>query len=122
MGQSMKLICRNVRRNAQFKGQINRESCTVIEAISADCFVVTLVIIFKGQNHLAGWYKDKEEEEYWHRHTPKGLYNTQLCLEYIKLVFEPETVARSHGEWRLLIFDDFESHVDFDLIEFCLKN
>lgn len=122
MGQSTKRICRNIRGNHQFKEHQNRESCSVIESISADAFILTPVVIFKGQNHLAGWYKDIKAEDYWYGHAPKGFNNSQLCLEYIKRVFEPETVVRAHGEWRMLVFDGFESHIDLDLIEFCLEH
>lgn len=58
-----KRICCNVRRSAQFKEQRNRKSCTVIEAVSADGFVLTPLIIFKGANHLAGWHQKTKKEE-----------------------------------------------------------
>lgn len=122
VGQSTKRICRNVRKNHQFKGHQNRQSCTVIESMSADGFVLTPVVIFKGQNHCAGWYKDKKDEECWYGYQPKGFNNSQLCYEYLELVFEPETRTRSYNEWRLLIFDGFESHIDLKLIEFCLEH
>lgn len=94
IGEVTKRICRNVRRNAQFKEHTNRESCTVIETISPDGFSVTPLIIFKGQNHLAGWYKEAKVEEYWYGYAPKGFNNNQLCLEYLERIFEPETAIR----------------------------
>lgn len=61
IGKITKWICRNARKDSQFKEYTNRESCTVVESISVDGFVVTPLTIFKGQNHLAGWYKEKKE-------------------------------------------------------------
>lgn len=90
--------------------------------MSADGFVLTPVVIFKGQNYCAGWYKYKKEEEYWYRYQPKGFNNSQLCYEYLELVFEPETRTHSYNKWQLLIFDGFESHIDLKLIKFCLEH
>lgn len=94
IGDVTKRICRNVRQNAVYKEHRNRESCTVVETISADGFVLTPLIIFKGANHLAGWYREAKEEEYWYGYGPKGYNNSQLCMEYLQKIFEPETAAR----------------------------
>lgn len=73
---------------------MNRESCSVVESICTDGFKVTPLIIFKGQNTLAGWFKEKKDEEYWYGHAPNGYNNSQLCLEYLERIFEPETYER----------------------------
>lgn len=61
---------------------------------AVDGFYLTPLIIFKGQNQLAGWHKETKEVEYWYGHSTKGFNNSQLCLEYIEKIFEPETAAR----------------------------
>jgi hypothetical protein len=124
VGDVTKRLCRNVRQNAVFKEFKNRESCSVVDAISTDGFAVTPLIIFKGSHHLAGWHKDAKLKSYWYGHSPKGYNNSILCLEYLKLIFEPETALRleNASEWRLLIFDGFESHLQLEIIEFCLDN
>lgn len=90
----MRRICRNVRVYTQYKEAINRESCSVVESISPDGFNVTPLIIFKGKNTLAGWFKSKKNEEYWYGDATHGYNNSQLCLEYLERVFEPETSIR----------------------------
>lgn len=63
VGDDVKRICRNIRSDSVFKEYKNRESCTVIESIAATGgFSVTPLVIFKGQNHLAGWYTDGDAE------------------------------------------------------------
>lgn len=62
--------------------------------MSTDGFVLTTLIIFEGANHIAGWYQDVKEEEYWYSFGLKGYNNSQLCLEYLEMIFEPETVVR----------------------------
>lgn len=53
-----KRICPNVGQNMQFKEHRNCKSFTVLEAISFDGIVLTSLIIIKGVNHLADWYRD----------------------------------------------------------------
>ncbi|RPB16234.1 CENP-B protein, partial [Morchella conica CCBAS932] len=122
MGDEVKRICRNIRKDSVYKEFKNRESCSVVECISTDGFTVTPLVIFKGSNHIAAWFKDAKLESYWYGHSPKGYNNSVLCLEYLQNIFEPETSNRSNGEWRLLIFDGFESHLQLEIIEFCLDN
>lgn len=122
MGDEVKRICRNIRKDSVYKEYRNRESCSVVECISTDGFTVTPLVIFKGSNHIAGWFKDPKLESYWYAHSPRGYNNSLLCLEYLQNIFEPETSIRSNGEWRLLIFDGFESHLQLEIIEFCLDN
>lgn len=90
-----KRICRSIQHGAsQYKEARNRESCTVVETIAPDGFVLTPLIIFKGKNHLAGWHKEEKEEDYWYGYADKGYNNSLLCLEYIEKIFEPETALR----------------------------
>lgn len=127
-----------MRQNPQYKEHRNRESCTAVETMSADGFVLTPLIIFKGANHLAGWHRGMKEKEYWYGYGPKGYNNSQLCVEYLQKIFEPETatryiifpnsfillifINRAYGEWRMLIFDGFDSHICIELIEYCLDH
>lgn len=94
IGAEVKRITREIRHNPQFKEAINRESYSVIESICTDGFNVTPLIIFKGKNTLAGWFKNKKNVEYWYGHAIHGYNNSQLCLKYLKKIFEPETHIR----------------------------
>ncbi|RPA97142.1 CENP-B protein, partial [Choiromyces venosus 120613-1] len=99
-----------------------RESCTVVEMIGADGFFLTLLIIFQGENQLAGWHKTKKEMEFWYRNAIKGFNNSVIYLEYFEKIFEPETRNRVYDEWHLIIFDGFGSHIDLTILEYCLTH
>lgn len=80
----MKRITRDITHNSQFKEAINRESCPVIESICTDGINVTQLIICKGKNTLAVWFKIKKEIEYWYDHAIQGYNNRQSCLGYLE--------------------------------------
>lgn len=95
IGDITKRICRNVRKDNVFKEHRVRESCTVVETVAPDGFFVTPLIIFKGLSHIAGWYKESSDNHnFWFGYSKKGYNNSQLCLEYIVKIFEPETAHR----------------------------
>ena len=94
VGRAVKRITRNVRTAAVFKEQRVRESCTVVETIGTDGFSLTLLIIFRGENQLAGWHKTRKEMEFWFGNATKGFNNSVICLEYFEKIFEPETRNR----------------------------
>lgn len=111
-----KRICRQGRRDPQFKEHGNRESCTVTAAISAAGAWITPLIIFKGKPQLAGWFKTKKEEEYWYGVQENGYMNSRLTLDYVQRIFGPETATIAKGRWRLLIYDGFGCHLDYRVI------
>ena len=66
----------------------------MVESIATDGFSVTPLIIFLGENQLAGWHKTQKEMEFWFGNATKGFNNSAICLEYFEKIFEPETHAR----------------------------
>ena len=52
------------------------------------------VIIFRGENQLAGWHKTKKAMEFWYSQATKGFNNNKICLQYMEKIFEPETKNR----------------------------
>jgi hypothetical protein len=82
------------RQNAVFKEHHIRVSCSVVECIASYGFFLTPLILFKGKHHMAGWNRERKDMEFWYGYSPKGYNNSQLCLEYIKNIFQPETAAR----------------------------
>lgn len=94
VGDVTKRICRDIQRDHVFKEHTNRESCTIVESVATDGFVLTPLIIFKGRNHLAGWYKDKKEHNFWYTCSEKGYNNSEIFFEYMKKIFVPETRER----------------------------
>ena len=94
MGRAVKRITQNVRTSSVYKEQRVRESCTVVEAVAADGYFLTPLIIFRGENQLAGWHKTKKEMEFWYGNATKGFNNNKICLEYMEKIFELETKNR----------------------------
>jgi len=117
-----KRICRQGRRDSQFKEYSNRESGTIVTAISAATDIVTPLIVFKGKEQLAGWQKTKKEKEYWYCVQENGYMDSRLTLDYLGLVFRPETAPIAPGRWRLLVLDRFDCHLDYRVIEYCWQH
>lgn len=60
----------------------NRESCTIIEAISAGASVIPPFIVLKGQRHMAKWYDDSVKLDHGSKIavSPSGYTNDELSL------------------------------------------
>lgn len=91
LGEPRKRIVSKARRDPVFKEDHSRESCTVVEGISAEGKVLPPLIIYRGEHFLCGWFREEKEEVYWYGHSTKGYTNNQLTLEYFEKIFEPET-------------------------------
>jgi hypothetical protein len=93
-GKRRKRICRNASRHkAQhyFKENGSRNFSTVVEAISRKAKICTPLIIFKGQQHTASWYRNEKKEDFWYAYQKKGYMNSIICLKYLENIFHPET-------------------------------
>ena len=82
IGKAVKRITRVSRKSPVYKEHRVRESCTVVELIATDGFSLTPLIIFRGENQLAGWHKTKKEMDIWFGNASKGFNNSVICLEY----------------------------------------
>jgi hypothetical protein len=96
----------------------SREWVSMIECICRDGRVLSPWIIFKGKQQLHAWFS----EHFPDGHicvSPQGWTDNELCLEWLKLCFEPETAETQKGEYRMLLFDGHASHVTVDAIKYC---
>jgi hypothetical protein len=50
-----------------------------------------------------------------------GGRRNELCLEWLKKVFEPETRKNQKHEYRMLIFDGHASPISSEAIQFCVE-
>ena len=91
IGKAVKRITRICQKSPMYRENGVWESCTVVESIAADGFSLTPLIIFRGENQLAGWHKSQKEIEFWFGNATKGFNNSAICLEYFEKIFEPET-------------------------------
>ena len=74
----------------------NRELITAVETVSADRAVLPPMIIYKGKAQLAQWHKYllEEDKDTIFSFSPKGWTNQVLGVEYLKLLFNPQTEKR----------------------------
>ncbi|KAJ6439193.1 hypothetical protein O9K51_08605 [Purpureocillium lavendulum] len=116
------LIITKRKRSHYFSIPENRESATLIEAISAGGRYTPAFIILAGQNHMAHWYHQQElEPETVLRPTPSGYSNDEISLEWIQH-FDKHTEKCRKGWKRLLIVDGHGSHHTKEFIEYCDKH
>jgi hypothetical protein len=89
--------------------------------------VLVPAIIFKCSQHTAGTFRTTKNEDYWYGYSENGYNDSYITLEYMEKIFHPKSLARATRpdgttEWRLLIFDGFDGHVDTMVVEFCWQN
>ena len=95
LGQSLRcrVVCRRGRKNPKYVQPGSREMVTVIETICADGTALQPFLIYKGKQHLAGWYAEcnPKDERAMFATSPKGWTDTELGQEYLIKVFDPDT-------------------------------
>ena len=59
----------------------------------------------------------------WHYACSEGGYtDCYISLQWLKLVFDPQTKERANRKPRVLIYDGFGTHETLEILEFCFKN
>jgi len=97
----------------------NRESATVIEAISAAGEVIHPFIILAAKQHRAHWYRQPElHPETVIATSPTAYSNDEIAIDWIKH-FERKSSCYGVGSYRLLILDGHGSHHTREFIQFC---
>jgi hypothetical protein len=100
----------------------DREWVTVIQSICAAGFATPPFIIYKGRVHISAWYEETDIPHDWKLSVSEnGWTNNALGLEWLKH-FDEHTKPRQVGEYRLLILDGHESHLNQDFMDYCLEN
>lgn len=125
MGRSARIkviLRRGKKRN--FKTQDGtRKLITVIETVSAAGLALPPMIIYQGEAQYAGWHAlVKAGDKTYFSRSSTGWTNSQIGLEYIRDVFEPNTRESANGMARLFIMDGHVSHCTWQFFAFCLSN
>lgn len=98
MGKSarVKVICMRGRRSPPLMNDGNKELITVVETVSADGTALPPMIILKCKTHQAQWhsYLTEEDKNTIFSTSTKGWTNQKLGVDYLKLLFQPQTKAR----------------------------
>ncbi|KAF6517708.1 hypothetical protein HZS61_003269 [Fusarium oxysporum f. sp. conglutinans] len=100
----------------------NREWVTAICAVAADGHTVPPFLCVAGRFHLAAWYSGGQIPGTWViKTTPNGWTDHDTGLEWLKH-FDQQTKARQKGQYRMLVLDGHESHINAEFNEYCKAN
>jgi hypothetical protein len=101
----------------------NREWVTTIESINTLGWALPPCIIFKGKNHIQGWYEDLALPNDWRIElSDNGWTTDEISLSWLQKVFIPSTNSRVKGKYRLLILDGHGSHLTPQFDQICSQN
>jgi hypothetical protein len=104
---------------ASQKKKKNRESATVIEAISAGGQVIPAFLILAEQVDIAQWCQQPElDDDTAVITSASGYSNDEVSLHWFRH-FEAHAKAKTVGPYRLLILDGHGSHCTREFVEFC---
>ena len=119
IGRDQWVVTREAKRPLTLGSSSNRESVTVIEAISGDGGVLPPMIILPGALHMEDWYtKTAIPDTFLIGVSDTGYSNDNLALKWLSH-FEAFSAKRQVGSWRLLILDGHDSHSTREFITFC---
>ena len=118
-----KVLTRHGRKNPRVKQHGKRELLTAMEAVAANGYVYTPMIIAKGKTHRYGWYDNlREDMDMRFAYSPKGWTDNALGLWWLTNIYDPESRRQCPQGTRLLILDGHTSHVDYDFVEYAEEN
>lgn len=80
------------------------------------------MIIFKGENFQKAWVPPDMDKNWQWTSNSKGWTCDIIALEWITRVFDPETRDKANGKQRALICDGHGSHVQPEVLRFCIDN
>ena len=101
--------------------RVNRKSITAIECVSAIGKFLNPMIIWPASTHRANWITFPTPG--WHyAYSDKGYTDSYLSLQWLKLVFDPQTKELANQKPRVLLCDGFDTHETLEVLEFCFEN
>ena len=114
------LVSRDSKRD--YRGaRVKRTSITAIECVSAAGGFLDPMIIWPASTHRANWTTHPTPG--WHyAYSDKGYTDSYLSLQWLKLVFDPQTRDQANKKPRVLIADGFGTHETLEIMEFCFEN
>jgi hypothetical protein len=80
------------------------------------------MIIFKGENFQTAWVPPDMDKEWHWTNNSKGWTCDSIGLEWLTRVFDPNTRGKAAGKQRALICDGHGSHVQPEVLRFCIDN
>ena len=96
----------------------NRELVTATECISAGGFHVPPMIIFKKAFHLCKYFKNNTDGNILWARSDSGFTNDELTFKWLEH-FDKFTKKRTIGQYQMLIFDGYGSHITQNFLDYC---
>ena len=114
------LVGKDDKRN--YRGaRVQRTTVTAVECISADGRYLNPLIIWPATTHRSNWTTFPTPG--WHYAcNESGYTDSNISLQWLKRVFDPETKERANGRPRVLILDGSGTHETLEILEYCFAN
>jgi hypothetical protein len=101
--------------------RVKRTTVTAVECISDDGRYLNPMIIWPATTHRSNWTTFPTPG--WHYAcNESGNTDSNISLQWLRRVFDPETKARANGKPHVLILDGFGTHETLEILEYCFAN
>jgi hypothetical protein len=95
---------------------------TSIEGVNSCGWSLPPMLILAGKVHISTWYENIDIPHDWVITLSENGWTTdKIGLEWIRDIFDPITVPRTVGTYRLLILDGHSSHATPEFDKFCAE-
>lgn len=113
----------NIREKSSWKVIHGRQEwITAIECISASGEALPPLLIFKAKYSNTGWIPPVTPPKWRFTTSNSGWTSDSHAFEWLRDLFQPETIPDGPNVRRLLIMDGHSSHITARFIAFCLLN
>ena len=118
---SVKVLISKDNQRGYRGARVKRTTVTAVECVSADGRSLDPMIIWPASTHRANWTTHPTPG--WHyAYSDTGYTDSYISLQWLKLVFDPQTKERANQKPRVLICDGFGTHETLEVLEFCFEN
>ena len=118
---SVKVLMSKDNQRGYRGARVKRTTVTAVECVSAEGKYLDPMIIWPASTHRANWTTHRTPG--WHyAYSDSGYTDSYLSLQWLKLVFDPQTKERAGQNPRVLICDGFGTHETLEILEFCFEN
>ena len=118
---SIKVLVGKDNKRGYRGARVKRTTITAIECVSAVGRYLNPMIIWPAATHRANWITYPTPGWYY-AYSDTGYTDSYISLQWLKLVFDPQTKERANQKPRVLICDGFGTHETLEILEFCFEN
>ena len=116
VGRGQWIVTREFNRQTFYTVSDNRETVTIMEAISGGGLVIPPMIIVAATRFMARWFDDLPDG-YCLAYSDEGYINDVLSLEWLRH-FDRYSSRSQTGSQRLLLLDGCISHCTYEFIQY----